>query len=163
MAGMIAWIILLLSKLFLEFLSIAHILESLKHYFSGVVVVQVLDLGPTNRCTHRTENSALKGVEGQAVVCRDPFCCHGSRWATSEWAALAAASGHLGCDWGGVMPHPAVGWMTPKLCNFLVKAETATFLVGQFWGVVLGVISENAARGHSSSPFNDFVSPQSLS
>ena len=49
-AGMIAWIILLLlSKLFLEFLSIAYILESLKHYFSGVVVVQVLDLGPTNQ------------------------------------------------------------------------------------------------------------------
>ena len=61
------------------------------------------------------------------------------------------------CDSGSLSLR---SFLIPQL---LVRAEVTVLLVGQFWGVVLGVISENAARGHSSSPFNDFVSPQSLS
>lgn len=109
------------------------------------------------------------------------FCSNLSRHVRQE-------AGYVVCWWGSwgdflVLFEPqafvpkalvveAYHWIFAKLCDsgslslgiplisqLLFRAEVAVLLVGQFWGVVLGVISENPAWAHSSSPFNDFVSP----
>ena len=54
----------------------------------------------------------------------------------SESAVLAAASRYPDCDPGDVMLESAVGTMTLKLCHFLVIAEIAISLLGQFWSVL---------------------------
>lgn len=70
------------------------------------------------------------------MVGRDPFCWHCSsiRGMALKSAVPAAASGHPGCDLGGVMLETAVGAMTQNLCTSLAITDSC-FPVGPVLGV----------------------------